>query len=148
VQRLTPETFFQGRLAGWGVARDLFGRILRRFTIEMVGEWSEEHRALHLDETYAYIDGETHQRRWAIHTDDQGYILGHDALEVARMRGRQIGVDFEIVFDRPRQPGRFNSVTQIVRFVEVTPDQSLMLGRVLRFGLTVATIDVGLKRIS
>ena len=145
---MTPETFFQGRLAGWGVARDLFGRILRRFTIEMTGAWSDEHRALHLDETYSYIGGGVFNRRWAIHTDELGHIIGHDALEVARMQGRQQGDDFEIVFDRPRRPGsRFNSVTQIVRFVEVTPDQSLMLGRALRFGVTVATIHVGLHRV-
>ncbi len=113
----------------------------------MTGEWSDEHRALHLDETYAYIDGPTHQRRWAIHTDEQGHIIGYDALEVARMRGRQSGVDFEIIFDRPRSPGsRFNSVTQIIRFVEVTPDQAMMVGRVLRFGMTVATLHAALKR--
>jgi hypothetical protein len=146
---LTPETFFQGRLQGWGVARDLFGRIQRRFMIDMTGEWSDEHRALHLDETYTYVDGQTHHRRWAIHTDELGHIIGHDALEVARMQGRQQGQDFEIVFDRPSRPGaRTNSVTQIVRFVEVTPDQSLMLGRVLRFGVTVATLHVALRRLS
>jgi hypothetical protein len=117
--------------------------------IDMTGEWSDEHRALHLDETYTYVDGQTHHRRWAIHTDELGHIIGHDALEVARMQGRQQGQDFEIVFDRPSRPGaRTNSVTQIVRFVEVTPDQSLMLGRVLRFGVTVATLHVALRRLS
>ena len=145
---MTPETFFQGHLKGWGVVKDLFGRIPRRFTIDMTGEWSQEHRALHLDETYAYVNGETFQRRWAIHTDELGHIIGHDALEVARMQGRQQGQDFEIVFDRARRPGsRFNSVTQIVRFVEVTPDHALMIGRVLRFGVTAATLHAALHRV-
>jgi hypothetical protein len=144
---LTPETFFQGRLTGWGVVRNLFGRVLRRFTIEMEGHWSYEHRALHLDETYSYVDGPSHQRRWAIHTDEQGFILGHDALEVARMRGRQMGTDFQITFDRPRRSGSgLNDTVQVVRFIEVTPDQSLMLGAVQKFGVTIATTHVALKR--
>jgi hypothetical protein len=146
---VTPEAFFQGRLNGWGAARDPFGRILRRFTIEMSGQWSEEHRALHLDETYSYIDGASHQRRWAIHTDEQGHIVGHDAMQVARLRGRQMGMDFQIVFDRPKQPGsRLNEPIHIVRFVDVAPDRSLMLGRVRRWGVTIATTHVALLRLS
>ena len=144
---MTPEEFFQGRLTGWGVARDLFGRILRRFTIEMIGEWSDEHRALHLDETYRYTDGTSFQRRWAIHTDDEGHILGQDALEMARLRGHQIGTDFQIVFDRPRQPGSWRrGMVQVVQFLEVTPNESIMFGRIRNFGFTVATLHVALER--
>jgi len=145
---LTPETFFQGRLAGWGVACDPFGRILRRFHIEMIGEWSEEHRALHLDETYSYIGGESFQRRWAIHTDEQGHIIGHDAMQVARLRGRQRGDnDLQVIFDRPRQPGsRFSEPIHRVRIVEVTPSQSLMLGKVKRWGVIIARTSVALQR--
>jgi hypothetical protein len=144
---MTPETYFQGRLCGWGVARNPFGRILRRFKIEMSGAWSEEHRALHLDETYSYIGGATFQRRWAIHTDQQGYILGHDAMQTARLRGRQMGLDFQIKFDRPKQPGSLRSEpVHTVRFVEVTNDQSLMLGVVRRWGVVIATTHVALQR--
>jgi hypothetical protein len=144
---VTPETFFQGRLCGWGAARDPFGRILRRFTLEMQGVWSEEHRALHLDETYSYVGGESFHRRWAIHTDAQGHIVGHDALEIGRLRGRQMGRDFRIVFDRPKRPGsRRSEPTHHVRFVEITPDQSLMLGRVRRWGVVIATTHVALER--
>jgi hypothetical protein len=146
---VTPEAFFQGRLRGWGVARDPFGRILRRFGIEMAGEWSEEHRALHLDETYSYIGGESYQRRWAIHSDEQGHIVGHDALQIARLRGRQMGSDFQIVFDRPKQPGsRFSEPIHIVRFVDVAPGESLMLGKVRRWGVIIATTHVALRRLS
>jgi hypothetical protein len=144
---MTPETFFQGRLCGWGVARDPFGRILRRFHIEMTGAWSDEHRALHLDETYSYVGGERYQRRWEIHTDEEGHILGHDALEIGRLRGRQIGPDFEILFDRPKKPGsRRSEPMHRVRFVEVSKDKSVMLGRVRRWGVTIATTHVALMR--
>lgn len=146
---MTPEQFFEGRLRGYGVARSLTGRVLRRFTVEMHGVWSEEHRALHMDEVYRYVDGmegEFH-RHWAIHTDEEGFILGHDAREAARMRGRQRGRDFRIVFDREgRGPlGRLDP-PQVVDFLEAGPDACVMYGRVKLFGLTIATIHVGLKR--
>jgi hypothetical protein len=144
---MTPETFFQGRLCGWGVARDPFGRVLRRFRLDMTGAWSEEHRALHLDETYSYIGGESYQRRWAIHSDEEGHILGHDALEIGRLRGRQTGADFQIVFDRPKQPGsRRSEPVHHVRFLEVTPDQALMVGKVRRWGVVIATTTAALMR--
>ena len=144
---MTPEVFFQGRLVGWGVARDPLGRVLRRFQIEMAGAWSEEHRALHLDETYSYVGGETHQRRWVVHSDEQGHIIGHDALEVGRLRGRPVGPDFQLTFDRPKQPGsRRSEPVHHVRVVEVTPGRSLMLGRVRRFGFVIATTHVALMR--
>ena len=146
---MTPEVFFQGRLTGWGVAQSPFGAILRRFQIEMEGSWSEEHRALYLDETYTYEQGASHQRRWAIHTDEEGHILGHDAMEAARLRGRQRGRDFQVTFDRLNGlgPGLLEPV-HIVRFVEVTDEHSLMLGKVRRWGVLIATTHVALRRLA
>jgi hypothetical protein len=144
---LTPETFFQGRLTGWGLVQSPFGRMLRRFTIEMQGAWSEEHRALHLDETYHYIEGRSHQRQWAIHTDDLGHILGHDALEMARLRGRQMGEDFEIVFDRLRRSGASPiQPVQVVRFIAVSPEKAMMVGRIKQLGVVIATLQATLVR--
>ena len=146
---MTPEEFFQGRLVGWGVVNNPFGVILRRFQIQMEGSWSEEHRALHLDETYTYEGGDSHQRRWAIHTDEQGHILGHDAIEAARLRGRRLGRDFQVTFDRLRGFGpQLLEPVHVVRFVEVDKEKSLMLGKVRRWGVMIASTYVALRRIS
>jgi len=142
------EVFLQGRLEGWGVARDPFGRILRRFRIEMDGVWSEEHRAIHLDETYTYVGGPRRQRHWAIHTDEQGHIRGHDAVEAARLTGVQKGNDFELRFDRLlTRPSRWTEPVHIVQFLEVADGETLMLGRVRRWGVVIATTHVALRRI-
>ncbi len=117
---MIAEQFFVGRITGFGVVRSFSGKVLRRFTIEFRGEWQEEHRALHLDETYTYVGGGTFERSWAIHTDDEGFLLGADALQAARLRGRQRGQDFRLVFDRPRRPGGPLEPPQIVDFIEIT----------------------------
>lgn len=143
------EMFLQGSLQGWGVARDPFGRILRRFQIEMHGVWSDEHRAIHLDESYTYVGGPKRQRRWTVHTDEQGHILGHDAVEAARLVGLQKGVDFELRFDRLQtERSRWMEPVHIVQFLEVGDAETLMLGRVRRWGIVIATTHVALRRIA
>ncbi len=144
---MVPEQFFLGRLTGVGAVQSFTGKILRRFTVEMSGEWSEEHRALHLDETYTYIGrDDVFQRSWAIHTDEQGFILGHDALQAARMRGRQRGQDFRIVFDRPRHPGGPMEPPHIIDFVEITQTTAMMIGRISMFGFPLARVHAALTR--
>lgn len=141
------EDFFTGRLSGFGVVTGLSGKVLRRFDVHTIGEWSEEHRALHLDETYTYVGGETLVRNWAIHTDEEGFVIGVDASQAARLRGRSRGRDFRLIFDRPRRPGGPLELSQVVDFIEVGPGQAVMLGKVKLAGLTLATTHSFLKRL-
>ena len=141
------EQFFTGRLSGFGVVTGLSGKVLRRFDVQLNGEWSEEHRALHLDETYTYLGGETLTRNWAIHTDEEGFVLGIDANQAARLRGRARGMDFRLIFDRPKRPGGPLELSQVVDFFDVGQGQAVMKGRVTLFGLTLATTQSFVKRV-
>lgn len=145
---MTPDSFLLGRLTGFGCVQGLSGKVLRRYTVEITGEWSDEHRAMHVDEIYAYLDApeEPLRRSWAVHTDEQGYIVGHDARQAARFRGRQDGPDVRAVFDRPIQPGGRLEPKQRVRFIEVGPSRVMMVGRMMMFGLTLATTHTALTR--
>lgn len=115
----------------------------------MEGVWSEEHRALYVDERYAYQgrEGEPLSRSWVVHTDEQGSVIGHDAHQAARFRGRQIGQDLRVVFDRPRRPGGPSEPRQIVRFVEISPTQVIAFGRITAFGVPLAFVQTALTRI-
>jgi hypothetical protein len=62
------------------------------------------------------------------------------------MRGRQRGIDFRLIFDRPRTPGGALELSQKVDFFEVGPGQAVMLGRVKLMGLTLATTHSFLRR--
>lgn len=57
-------SFFDGRTTAWGVFEDRFGRLCRRFTIEMNGSW--KNGVFHLDETFQYDTGESEQRTWLV----------------------------------------------------------------------------------
>ena len=101
---------------------------------------------LHLDETYTYVSGEAFQRSWAVHTDEEGSILRHEALQAARLRGRQRGHDFRIVFNRPRLPGGPLEPAQVVDFVEVTARTAMLIGRVSLLGFPLATVHAALTK--
>jgi len=146
---MTPEDFLSGRLTGFGCVQALSGRVLRRYTVEMNGTWSDEHRALHLDETYVYVgrEAEVFQRSWAVHTDEQGFIIAHDAHQAARLRGKLVGPDLRVIFDRPVRPGGRMEPRQIVRFVEISPTQVMVVGRVVFMGVRLATSHTCLTRV-
>jgi hypothetical protein len=144
---MTPLQFFDGKITGFGVVLGITGKVQRRFEVEMRGEWSDEHRALHLDETYAYAGGGGAQRRWAIQADDEGVTVGYDAVEMARMRGWPRGQNFRLVFDRQhRRTDRWIDPPQTVDLVEISPTEYFMYGRVHLFGLTIATLHTSLRR--
>jgi len=147
---MTPEEFLSGRLTGFGCVQGLSGRVLRRYTVELNGAWSDEHRALHLDETYTYVgrENEVFRRSWVVHTDEQGFVVAHDAHQAARFRGRMVGPDLRVIFDRPVQPGGRMEPRQIVRFVEISPTQVMMVGRVVFLGLPLATTHTALTKVS
>ncbi|MEZ5666326.1 MAG: DUF3833 family protein [Alphaproteobacteria bacterium] len=65
------EDYFAGRTRAWGIFRDRFGRLRRRFTVDIDGAWDGE--TLTLVEDFAYDDGATERRVWQIRrgtTDD------------------------------------------------------------------------------
>ena len=57
-------TFLEGRTSAWGIFEDRFGKLRRRFTVEMVGRWQDE--VFTLDETFAYDDGTRETRVWRV----------------------------------------------------------------------------------
>ena len=57
-------TFLEGRTSAWGVFEDRFGKLRRRFTVEMVGRWQD--RVFSLDETFTYDDGTEETRIWRV----------------------------------------------------------------------------------
>ncbi len=146
---MRTEEFLLGHLVGFGCVQGLSGKVLRRYTVEITGVWSAEHRAMHVDETYTYLDqpGAFH-RNWAIHSDEQGHIVGHDAVQAARFRGQADGEDVRAVFDRPIRPGGRLEPKQVVRFIRIGPSRFLMIGRMKLLGLTIATTHTALTKVS
>ena len=64
VQRFELTDFFAGRTLAWGGFEDRFGRLRRRFSVEMHGAWNGNQ--FQLDETFTYDTGESEKRIWMV----------------------------------------------------------------------------------
>ena len=62
--------FFHGHTKGWGVFDDRFGRLRRRFEVEMHGSWQQD--MFVLDEHLKYGDGGVEQRTWRVKSMPEG----------------------------------------------------------------------------
>lgn len=57
-------TFFNGSTRAWGVFEDRFGRLKRRFTVDMQGGW--QGKVFVLDERFVYDTGDIENRTWHV----------------------------------------------------------------------------------
>lgn len=95
---LIPQEYFNGHMKAYGMVKDRSGKIIRRFTGEMVGSWDKNGVGT-LDETFIYDDGEEQKRVWTLTPTGQektyigraGDIVG-DAKMVAK--GNTVMIDY------------------------------------------------------
>lgn len=58
------QEFFDGELVAYGQFQDVFGKVRRRFEVEITGTWDGE--TLRLVEDFVYEDGSTERRVWTL----------------------------------------------------------------------------------
>lgn len=56
--------FFDGHTRAWGLFEDRFGRVRRRFSVDMHGRWDAGNFVL--EEAFVYDTGEQEHRQWCI----------------------------------------------------------------------------------
>jgi hypothetical protein len=95
--KLELERYFDGHLKAYGQFQDRFGRVKRRFVVDIEGRWNGE--TLVLDESFVYDDGEREKRVWTLHrTADGGWTGTADGV-VGAAAGRGAGNVFNWRYD-------------------------------------------------
>jgi len=138
-----PEVFFIGRTEGWGVARGPGGQVQRRCQVTTDGRFDDAYRALHLDETYAWDDGESETWRWAMTRGLDGRYVAAEALAGPGIQGRHSrSGDYVLSFRRPARADGGPKLRFVTRFTVVSPEVVLKTARVSLFGLPVGSLTV------
>jgi hypothetical protein len=70
--KLDLSTYFNGKVAGWGIVQDGSGRVLRRMVVEIDCKWNGDVGTL--DETFQWSDGKTEKRVWKIRKQGDRYF--------------------------------------------------------------------------
>ncbi|MCK6434608.1 MAG: DUF3833 domain-containing protein [Burkholderiaceae bacterium] len=81
--------YFNGPLQAHGIFTDRSGRVVRRFTVAMVGRWDGDEGVL--EEDFRYSDGKTERRVWRLSRTAEGRYTGRADDVVGQAEGEAAG---------------------------------------------------------
>lgn len=84
--------YFSGSVTAYGQFQDLRGKVRRRFTVQIEGDW--DGRNLTLTEDFVYDDGETETRVWTLTPGEAGRWTGSADGVVGGAEGESSGNAF------------------------------------------------------
>ncbi|RZK99948.1 MAG: DUF3833 domain-containing protein [Rubrivivax sp.] len=87
--RLDLRQYFNGPLTAHGMFTDRAGRVVKRFTVQMVGRWDGDQGVL--EEDFSYSDGTRQRRVWRIADQGQGRYTGQADDVVGTAEGHAAG---------------------------------------------------------
>lgn len=141
-----PEVFFLGRTEGWGLARGPTGRLLRRCRVATDGRMDDAYRAIHIDETFHWDDGEQDEWRWAMTRGLNGHYVAAEALAGAGIQGRHDGHDYVLSFRRALRPEGGLRPRYVTRFTLISPEVAFKSVSLFLWGLPVGRLTAFHKR--
>ena len=83
------DEYFNGELTAHGMVQNRSGKVLRRFTVAMLGTWQGNKGTL--EEDFVYDDGELQRRVWHIEKTADGHYTGTAADVVVPAKGQTQG---------------------------------------------------------
>lgn len=86
---LDLRTYFNGPVSAWGQVQDRSGKVIKRFTVKLVGTWDGPNGVL--KEDFAYADGSKQQRIWRLKYLGEGRYEGRADDVVGHADGVVVG---------------------------------------------------------
>ena len=86
---LDLSNYFNGKVKGYGIFTDRSGKVVKRFTVDILCDWKEVNgvKTGTLDESFLYSDGTKQKRIWTIQQNAANTFIG----TAADVKGRAIG---------------------------------------------------------
>lgn len=85
--KFNMKKFFSGKVEGWGILFDIFGRQKRNFYVSIEGKWSKNQGSL--DEKFTFDDGEESTRKWEVEYKDNQAIKASASDVIGIAEGRE-----------------------------------------------------------
>ena len=137
--------FFLGHSKAVGIFEDRFGRMRRRFEIDLVGRW--DGAVFVLEERFLFDDGETERRTWTFVDKDNGRFTARsaDCIGTADGQTRPDRIEMDYRF-RLRLKTRSLNVAMQDRYYRMAPGRVLNRTRVTAFGVRIGEITAVFER--
>ncbi|SEL76613.1 Protein of unknown function [Colwellia chukchiensis] len=91
--KLDIKQYFSGKLIAWGMVQDYRDNVIRRFCVELDGQWQGEQGLL--KEVFYFNDGEISYRNWHLTKLADGQYQGSAEDVVGQAQGQQMGFAFQ-----------------------------------------------------
>jgi hypothetical protein len=142
--QLDLHKFFVGDSKAWGMVMNRWGKVQRRFRVDIAGHVDAGN--LVLDERFVFDDGETDHRIWKI--EHQGHNVSGQASDVFGTAGGEIsGPMLQWTYDVAIRVGRRRVR---VRFDDwmILADDNVMLSHavIAKFGIRVADVFIAFRK--
>lgn len=138
--------YFSGNSRAWGQFQDRFGKVRRRFVVDITGDWDGE--TLTLNEAFRYSDGELEQRIWRLQRTGATSWEGTADGVVGKATGEVSGNAFNWRYTFDLQTG--DGKTLRLKFDDWMwrQDDNVIINRasVSKFGITVGEVLIFFQR--
>lgn len=144
-RELNIEEFLAGETAAYGQFQTVFGTVVRRFEVDIFGEWNG--RTLTLTEDFVYDDGSTERRVWTLRKTGTQTWEGSAPGVVGVAEGVESGDTFNMSyrFDLPVADRKLR-----VRFDDwmwlVSDDRLLNRAYVSRLGVRIGEVIIAFEK--
>ena len=145
--KLNLAQYFNGNVIAHGIFQDRSGQVVRRFTVQMNGQW-EGNQGI-LDEHFTYSDGKKERRIWRLTQHEDGHYSGTADDVVGTARGRAVGNAFQwnytlkLPVDDSVYEVQFDDWMYLV-------DERVMLNRATmsKFGIRLGEVTLSFQKIT
>lgn len=146
----TPETFFNGSLAGWGVMESPLGSLQKRYTVAAHGRWDAEERVVYFTETWTFDDGHVDTLKWQIRSLGAGRYSGTEPRLDGEAEGERAGFAFNWRYTRetPQPDGKTMKLNFDDWFWQIDQTTVIVKGTAGRLGLPFATAHVTYHKVT
>lgn len=147
--RFALEQYFNGPVQGWGMVQDRSGKVLRRFSVSLIGQWEQRDGQWQgtLDEDFVWSDGERQKRIWRITRDAQGQYTGRADDVIGTAIGVAAGpaLNWRYVLEVPVD-GRKLAIDFDDWMFQIDGKAVLNRARMSKFGLHVGDVTVSFAK--
>ena len=147
--RFELETFFAGKLEGWGYTVSRFNTLQNQFKIAAKGKWHPATNTLALKETYTFDDGHTDVLNWTIVKQSATAYDGREDRIDGAAKGEQAGNAFHWTYKRdvPNRDGKTSSLGFDDWFWLQEPNVMVAHASMTKLGIEVARLSAFYRKV-
>jgi hypothetical protein len=144
--KLDIRKYLNGKLEAQGILQDRSGKVIKSFTVKMIGSWNGQEGKL--EEDFIFSDGKTDRRVWAIKmSDDNNFTAkAHDTVGIAKgeQYGNAMKMDYILSVDVDGKKWDIRLIDWIYLVDEKT---AINVSKMTKFGFRVGTLTISFKKL-